>query len=34
MKSENQQLGSGNAGLFIFVMTAVWLILFYYGYFR
>lgn len=29
MKSDNQELGSGNLGLFIFVMLAVWLLLFY-----
>lgn len=34
MKSTDQEIGAGNAGLFVFVVTALWLLLFYSDIFR
>lgn len=34
MKSEEKEMTTGNAGLFVLVLTAVWLLLFYSDVFR
>lgn len=34
MKSNDQDIGTGNAGLLVFVITALWLLLFYSDIFR